>query len=71
MNTDKSLMCAVGPFLNAQRKGLDSIMLNDGCVTDSPEFTQAKLRRAVLSRVGPPFQAAKPWLRRLCLSILL
>lgn len=59
------------PILNAQMKGFDAIMLNDGCATDSPEFTQAKLRMAVLSRPGPPCQVAKPWLGHLCLSIWL
>lgn len=37
MNTDQ---CVLSTLFNAQMKGFDTIMLNDGCATDSPEFTQ-------------------------------
>ena len=37
MNTDQ---CVLATAFNAQMKGFDTIMLNDGCVTDSPAFAQ-------------------------------
>ena len=37
MNTDQ---CVLATAFDAQMKGFDTIMLNDGCVTDSPAFAQ-------------------------------
>ena len=37
MNTDQ---CVLATAFNAQMKGFDTILLNDGCVTDSPAFAQ-------------------------------
>ena len=37
MNTDQ---CVLSTMFNAQMKGFDTIILNDGCVTDSPAFAQ-------------------------------
>lgn len=37
MNTDQ---CVLATVFNAQMKGFDTILLNDGCVTDSPAFAQ-------------------------------
>lgn len=37
MNTDQ---CVLATTFNAQMKGFDTILLNDGCVTDSPAFAQ-------------------------------
>ena len=37
MNTDQ---CVLATSFNAQMKGFDTILLNDGCVTDSPAFAQ-------------------------------
>ena len=37
MNTDQ---CVLSTVFNAQMKGFDTILLNDGCVTDSPAFPQ-------------------------------
>ncbi|KAJ8067170.1 hypothetical protein OCU04_004537 [Sclerotinia nivalis] len=37
MNTDQ---CVLSTLYNAQMKGFDCIVLNDGCATDSPAFTQ-------------------------------
>jgi nicotinamidase-related amidase len=37
MNTDQ---CVLSTLYDAQMKGFDCIMLNDGCATDSPAFTQ-------------------------------
>jgi nicotinamidase-related amidase len=37
MNTDQ---CVLSTLYDAQMKGFDCIMLNDGCTTDSPAFTQ-------------------------------
>lgn len=37
MNTDQ---CVLSTLYDAQMKGFDCIMLNDGCATDSPFFTQ-------------------------------
>ena len=37
MNTDQ---CVLSTAFNAQMKGFDTILLNDGCVTDSPAFAQ-------------------------------
>lgn len=37
MNTDQ---CVLATTFNAQMKGFDTTLLNDGCVTDSPAFAQ-------------------------------
>ena len=48
MNTDQ---CVLATIFNAQMKGFDTILLNDGCVTDSPAFAQQ----------GCEYQFAKIW----------
>ena len=48
MNTDQ---CVLATMFNAQMKGFDTILLNDGCVTDSPAFAQQ----------GCEYQFAKIW----------
>lgn len=48
MNTDQ---CVLSTTFNAQMKGFDTILLNDGCVTDSPAFAQQ----------GCEYQFAKIW----------
>ena len=37
LNTDQ---CVLATAFNAQMEGFDAILLNDGCVTDSPAFAQ-------------------------------
>lgn len=48
MNTDQ---CVLATAFNAQMKGFDTILLNDGCVTDSPAFAQQ----------GCEYQYARIW----------
>lgn len=48
MNTNQ---CVLAAAFNAQMKGFDTILLNDGCVTDSPAFAQQ----------GGEYQFARIW----------